>query len=456
MAESRRKNLGRKILGWLIFLAVITAPVVYYFLREPTIEVTAVTLKKGHVEQSVTAFSSGTVKPKIDSIIASGTLGKVVAIPVKEGDRVKANDILVELEHAELDGQVELAEANVRVGLSRMQQAKIAATIYEEIARTRVSQAAAQFSVAKADFDRIKALADRKSVSQSDFDKVTLALRVSEETDAAAKAAQKENLVRQEEIRSTEAAIEQLEAGAKVSREMRDKAYVRAPFDGVVSKIMVHLGESVGGLSGLGGGGGGGLGGAGFALSGNASVGASASASTGLSSGSPMGLLQLVDDSQFYVKAPFDEANAAQIKVSQKARINLDAYRSVDFPGVVDYVSPTVTLNLDLSRTLDINVRILEGQDKFVAGMSADVIIVASEKDDALYVPTESLVREEYVFAIENNRAVRRPVKIGIGNYVTKEIVDGLREGETIITSVGIKELKNGVKVRQVEALAEK
>ena len=129
MAESRRKNLGSKILGWLIFLAVVTAPVAYYFLREPTIEVTAVTLKKGHVEQSLTAFSSGTVKPKIDSTIASGTLGKVMAIPVKEGDRVKANDILVELEHAELDGQVELAEANVRVGLSRMQQAKIAATI---------------------------------------------------------------------------------------------------------------------------------------------------------------------------------------------------------------------------------------------------------------------------------------------------------------------------------------
>jgi len=346
------------------------------------------------VETTITAMASGTVKPKIDSMVAAGTLGKVTRIPAKEGDRVKEGDVLVELDHAELDAQVALAEANLRVGMSRLEQAKIAATIYEEIARTRVSQTSAQLGVAKADFERIQALSDRKAVSQSDFDKVTLALRVAQESEAAAKASQQENLVRQEEIRSAEAAIEQLQAGLTLAREMRDKAFVRAPFDGVVAKKFVDIGEALGtGLGGEVGGGSIGGGGAGAGV-GVGSTPAMPSAG-GISTASAMALVQLVQDSEFYVKAPFDEANAAQIKVGQKARIGLDAYRGTEFPGTVTFISPTVTRNLDLSRTLDIDVRIDQGQEKFIAGMSADVIIIAAGKDDVLSVPSEALIREE-------------------------------------------------------------
>jgi hypothetical protein len=54
---------------------------------------------------------------------------------------------------------------------------------------------------------------------------------------------------------------------------------------------------------------------------------------------------------------------------------------------------------------------------------------------------------------IEKGRAVRRKVKIGIGNWQSKEVLDGLREGETLITSVSLKELKPGARVRIVESL---
>ena len=168
-----------------------------------------------------------------------------------------------------------------------------------------------------------------------------------------------------------------------------------------------------------------------------------------------MALAQIVDDTDFYVKAPFDEANVGQVRVGLKARINLDAYRGVDFPGRVEFISPTVTRNLDLSRTLDLDVKIEEGKDKFVAGMSADVIIIVNEKDDVLFVPGEALIREEEAFVIENDRVVKRIVKVGIGNWQRKEVLDGVKEGETLVTSVGIKGLKNGVKVRVVDSLDE-
>jgi len=191
-------------------------------------------------------------------------------------------------------------------------------------------------------------------------------------------------------------------------------------------------------------------GGAGAGMGGGAS---SISSGGGLSMASSTALVQLVQDTDLYVKAPFDEANAGQIKPGQKARINLDAFRGVDFPATVDVISPTVTRNVDLTRTLDIDVHIEEGREKFTVGMSADVIIVANEKDNVVCVPSEALIREEEAYVVENGRAVRRKVKIGIGNWQSKEILDGVREGETLITSVGLKDLKPGVKVHVVESL---
>ncbi len=448
MAQEKRHKVGRAILGWLIVLAAIAAPV-YYFLamRELVLEVTVAKVQRGNVEQTISAISSGTVKPRKESMVAAGYMGKVAAIHFKEGDRVKAGDVIIELEHADLDAQVDLSEANVRVGRSRLEQAKIAATIYSEIAETRVAQAAAQLKVAEQDFGRIQALSERKAVSQSDLDKITLALRVSRETDAAARASQRENQVRQEEIRSAEAAIEQLEAALKVTNETRDKAFVRAPFDGQIAKIYVEVGESVGtglpltggmGLAAMGGGAGG-------------ATPATTSAAGGLASTTT--LVRLIDDTTFYVEAPFDEANASDIVLDQFARIEVDAYRDTAFPGTVEFISPIVTLNADLSRTLQLDVRIDEGQDKLIAGMSADVIIVVQEKKDVLNIPSEALVRGDSVYVVEKGRAVKRMVSPGIGNMARREITEGVQEGDQIITSVTMKELADGVAVRVVDIL---
>jgi len=430
-------------------VAVLAAAPAYYFFffKEEVIEVTAAPLTRGRVEDTVSAISAGTVKPKAESMVASGSVGKVVAIRVKEGDRVKEGNVLIELAHEELDAQVALAEANLRVGRSRQEQAKIAAKIYAEIAETRVNQAAAQLKTARQEYDRLRAMADRQAISESNMDRVSLALQVAQQADAAARSAQQENLVRQEDIRSAAALIEQLEAAVTAATVMRDKAYVRAPFDGTVAKIFVDIGEAVGsGMGGLGS-----LGGLG-SVGGAGGTNAAPPPMAGASAASPMALVHLVRNEGFYVEAPFDEANASEIAVGQPARIELDAYRGVSFPGTVEFISPVVSLNMDLSRTLDVDVRIDEGQEKFMAGMSADVVIVAAEKDDVLFVPSEALIREEIAYVIEDGHAVKRNVEVGIGNFVRREVLSGVQEGETLITSVTTRNLADGVRVRAVES----
>lgn len=414
MAERQRHRLGLTILFWLIVAGAAAGAVYYYATREPVINVTAEQVTRGMVEKTISAISSGTVMPGTQSRLAAVALGTIAKVHVDEGDRVQEGDLLFELEHGELDAQVSLAEANLRMGQSRLEQVKIAAKIYDEISTARLGQAQAQLEAAKADYERIKSLADRKAVSLSDFDKISLAYRVAQETVVTAEAGRKEVEVRREEVRAAETGLQQLEAAVQVARVMRDKASVRAPFAGVIAKTLLEVGEAV-------------------------------------AMGLPLAIL--VQEQDRYISTPFDEANIAEMYVSQKARITLDAYPGQTFEGELAYIAPVVTIIKDLSRTVDGKVRILTDPEKFMPGMSADVTLIAEKKDDVVYAPTESLVRDEFAYVIENGRAVRREVKLGIGNWERREVLDGLREGETLITSVNIKGLLDGVPVQVVDEL---
>jgi HlyD family secretion protein len=94
-----------------------------------------------------------------------------------------------------------------------------------------------------------------------------------------------------------------------------------------------------------------------------------------------------------------------------------------------------------------------EGKDKFVGGMSADVIIIVNEKDGVLFIPSDAIIRDQYAYVVERGRAVRREVTIGIGNWERTEIVEGIQEGEQYITSVALQELADGVRIKVVEDL---
>jgi HlyD family secretion protein len=416
MAEKRISSTLWKMAVWLVVLAAVAVPVTYYLFREPEFAVTAFTVHQGPVESTVAAISSGTVMPARKSMVAAGMLGTIAALHVKEGDRVEADALLVELAHTDLDAQVALAEANLKVGESRLEQVRIGAKIARDVAATRLSQAAAQFDQTQADYNRIKTLSDQKAVSASDLEKVALAVRVAREAKAAAEAGVQEDQVRQEEIRSAEAALEQLRAAIQAASALRDKAFVRAPFAGVVAKKVLDVGEAV-------------------------------------AMGMP--LLQLVNDEGCYIEAPFDEANAAQVALGQKVRIEVDAYPEVEFSGEVTEIAPVVSFNQDLSRTLNVKVQVAENKEKLLPGMSADVTIIAEKKPEALFVPTESLIRDQFAYLVQGGRAVRRDVQTGIGNWETREILEGLAEGDVIVTSVSIKGLENGSRVRVVDELDE-
>lgn len=403
-----------KALGWLILLGAAAAAVAWYLGRETPVAVTTRTVELGRVEQTISAISSGMVRPAAEAKVAAGMMGRVQKVHVREGQRVSAGDLLVEMEHDDLDAQVRLAEANLRTGETRLAQIRIAASIQEQVMGSQFNQAAAQLEQAEKDFARLESLFAQEAIPRSEFEQASMALRVAREGRAAAAAGTRESLVRAEEIRAAETALEQLEAALAAARSARERAFVRAPFDGTIAKIFLEQSEAV-------------------------------------AMGLP--LLLLVQQDPPEIVAPFDEASLGALRPGLPARIEIDAFPDRTFAGEISYVAPIVAVNEDFSRTLEVRVAILEEPDRFVPGMSADITVIADSKEDVIYAPTETLIRDAFVYVIEDGRAVRRPVTTGLGNWETREILDGLREGETQITSVNLRELTDGARVQPVDDL---
>lgn len=413
--KKSRAGFFLKLLVWLLVLGAAGAGVASYATREQVFEVTTAEIGHGSVEETIAAISSGAVMPEERSMVAAAAMGVIEKVYVEEGQQVQAGDMLIELQHAELDAQVAMAKANLNVAQTRLSQAKLGAQVSKEVSQTRVGQASAQKDAAAADYARMKALMEKQAISAAEMDKMTLALKVAQEMQNAATAGKKEDQLRDQDVTTAESMIEQLNAAIQAAESARDRCFVKAPIKGVVAKINLHKGEAT-------------------------------------AMGVP--LLQLIDNSSKYIEAPFDEANAAQVKVGQEVRIELDAYGDHEFKGEVTYVSPVIIPNMDLSRTFTVRAKILEDPDKFVVGMSASVTAIAQRKEDVIKVPAESLVREEYCYVVEGDRIHKRDVKMGIGNWEFKEVLDGLKPGETIVTSIAVKGLAEGVKVKPVAELA--
>jgi HlyD family secretion protein len=191
-----------------------------------------------------------------------------------------------------------------------------------------------------------------------------------------------------------------------------------APFDGTVAKIVGELGE--------------------------------------YSTPSPPGVptppaIDLIDDSCLYVKAPMDEVDAPKIQTGQPVRITLDALPGKVLPGTVRRVAPYVSAVEKQARTVDIEVNFdqPDATGKLLVGYSADVEIILAGRDKVLRIPTAAIQEggKVLVFNADSGKLEERQIKAGLANWEYTEVLDGLKAGERIVTSLDKEGVKAGVKV---------
>ncbi|MBM4079802.1 MAG: efflux RND transporter periplasmic adaptor subunit, partial [Planctomycetes bacterium] len=286
-------------------------------------------------------------------------------------------DVVVLMDTSELESQLRLAEANLAVAESELQQSK-----------TRMKKALD-------DFGRAEMLNKTEVASKQEFD-----------------AARSERDLAVEAVNTAQSSIQQRKAALEVARINLDKARIKAPFAGIVSRKLIEKGES-------------------------------------LVTGWPV--FEVVDDSEIHIRAPIDEVDSGKLQLGQRARITSDAFPGKSFWGRLIEISPVVSTQKEQNRTVDVKVAMEGERPVFRVGMSADAEIITNTKPDALFVPSYAIMerdRRKLVYVLASPRVEERRIETGLTNWDRTEIVSGLAEGDHVVVSLDVKGLKNGAVVK--------
>ena len=367
----RLYSLAKVVIGILIVCGILF--VVWPVKKIP---VSYVALEAGDVEEVITPLYNALVQANRFVHIRSTLPGEVKKIMVKEGDRVKEGDLVVELKNDEQFARLQLSQANLAAGIASSNQTKI------------------KSDSSKKSLGRIKKLFESGLVSESSLDQ----------------AATEWEMI-QKSLDITGADIEQLQASLKIARSLYDATFIRAPFDGCITDILVEERESI-------------------------------------VPGAPM--YDIYDDTSLHIMARFDEIDSSRLYTGLEARITSDTIQGRHLKGKIEWISNVVNVDLKSGRGVDVKISFQEREPSIRIGMSVEVEVVVNVKTNVHYLPTPVIMGkggEKFVYAIEEGRASKRLVTVGLSSWDRTEVLDGVNETDKIISSVNLSELKEGARV---------
>jgi HlyD family secretion protein len=200
------------------------------------------------------------------------------------------------------------------------------------------------------------------------------------------------------------AALDQARASQGLARAQLALTEVRAPFAGVLAERTTEVGEWI----------------------------------TPAPPGIPIpAVLDLLDPSSLYVSAPIDEVDAERVRAGLPVRLTVDSRPGETFPGTVARVAPFVLDLVEQNRTVEVEADFADpaAAARVLPGTSADVEVILSSREDVLRIPTSAIAEGGKVLVLERGRLAERSVAAGLRNWRFTEVIDGLGDGDLVVTA---------------------
>jgi HlyD family secretion protein len=377
--------------------------------------VKTVPVARGHVSVTVSTVFTGSVASDREATLSFPTGGQLAALGVQEGAPVAAGQVIARLDAAEAQAQVALAEANLQAAQAQLRRAKAGLSLEEAQVQADIAQTQADLEHAASIYRRWQELFAKGAVARQQVEDARMRYEMAKSRHDMARAAVARRAAKHQEIAAAQATVAQMAASLRLARLRLEQTVLRAPFAGMVAQVYVHVGEFVG-------------------------------------LGQPVA--RLIDPASLSVKAVVDEVDALKVRVGQRARVTMDAFRGRTLEGQVLEISPVISTARRESRTSEVKIRLDDGDMALRAGLSADIEIIVEEVADVLTLPTPVVLERDggkYVYVVADGRVRERPIRIGASNWDVTEVRGGLREGERVIIPVDGLKLEAGRPVQIVE-----
>ena len=391
---------SRKLLLLLALVALAAAAALggWRYLAGPSI--TTHVVKRGDLRQTVVA--TGRVESPRRVEIGSAVTGTVTEVPVREGEAVRAGQLLVRLDDAEALAALEQARSAVVQAEARLAQLRTTAA---PVAAQAVRQAEVTAANAERALARSRDLHARGFVGEAALDEAQRGRDLAASQLESALLLQRSQAPGGSEVQLAHAAVEAARAALRLAQARLDHTTIEAPADGVLIARSVEKGAVV-------------------------------QPGRALMVLSPRGATQLV--------ALVDEKNLPLVSLGQAAIASADAYPDARFEARVAYVNPAVDA---VRGSVEVKLDVPSPPSFLLQDMTVSVDILAGTRSGVLTLPADALHPGDWVHVVRDGRIVRQPVKLGARGAGTVEVLDGLHEGESVVPA-GRAAAREGARVR--------
>ena len=406
--EEEVMSRKRKKIVWvvLLILAVITAAI--FLLRysfASTLKKSAFTtavVERGNIENTISA--SGEILPEFEEVITSPINASVQNVLLDAGIAVKAGQSVLTLDKSASQTEYERLKFGLESRHNDVRKLKLELdkSFYDIKSNNNIKQL--RINSLEADVENAKRLYKAGGGTREDVEKAALNLKV-----AMLEKQQLENEIKSKQ-QTMQVQMREAEIAASIQQndlqELERKlklANIVASRDGVVTWVNKNIGAAI--------------------HEGDA-------------------LARIANLSSFKVQGSISDAYLDQLRNGMTAIIRIN---ETQVRGTVVNIQPTVQNNI-----VTFDIQLDERNNKLLRpNMKADVFLVTSSKSDVLRVangPAFKGASNQDVFVLNNGKAERRTVPVGMTNFDFVELKDNVKAGEVIITS-DMSEYKNAKEI---------
>lgn len=383
---------GLAALVWYVGIPLVFGPVI-----------TVAPIARADLVQTLVA--SGHVETPFRISVSSQIIGVVAAIPVAEGQEVKAGDALIQFDDHEAKASVVLAEGQLAQAEARVRQVR---DLTLPSARQSLGEARATLVNMQQIFERAsKLLADGVSTRVA-FEEATKNLDIARGHVRSAELSVFTNSPGGADFTVAETQAAQARATLQAAQSRLGYTIISAARDGVLIWRDVEVGNVV-------------------------------------QPGKE--LMRLSPGGEMQIAVQIDEKNVGLIALQQQALASADAFSKERFPASVVFINPAV----DLARaSVEVKLGVASPPAYLRQDMTVSVDIEVARRPQAIIVPLGDLhdlaTGKPWLLKAEGTHARRQQVTIGLVSAGKAEVLEGLFEGAVVVPAAA--KIKDGQRIR--------
>ena len=388
-------------------------------------------IKEGKIERDY--IFTGTIRSRDIVNILPKVSGRIEYITVREGDRVKKGQVLIQQENSDLKAQLAQAQASLNSARAQVAQAQTNFVLTTDTtgvqvkvsrqgidqAKEALEQAESTFKNATLEYNRMKNLYDRGAIAKQSLDQTTTQYEISKSQVEAARSRlrqAKESLqlsrantgqarVQRSVVDTAAAGVQQALANIRYIEVMIGYTTIKSPIDGIITERNVEPGELI-------------------------------------APGDKTSSMVITDNSTVYVESEVPESEISGLRLMEKVKLTIPSLNDKKFEGTIKTIIPSADPS---SRSFRIKVAVPNPDLVLKNGMSA-MVKAKTATYTGLVVPRHWLTMIEgefYISVIEDGKAKHKKVNVSFYNEEKALIKKGLKAGDEVV-STGQESLEDG------------